>query len=180
MRMSFTSSHIDHGRKSDTNVRACLYTGVPIWFIVDSIVYRLCTLRLLWSGYEAVKQTGNSKIRPGAGYELDYSVLVNTLVMDTPWRMFLQVITLCGRPHNRRSVIYPSYTERSPVSRMSLWFNRLKRADGLVFFFFFTTATKSWWHITQESEDKDEQTVHLDFKAATFMQIRRLNTNLQL
>lgn len=77
-------------------------------------------------------------MRPGAGYELDYNVLVNTLVMDTPWRMFLQAITLCGRPHNRCRVIYPSYTrtERSPVSWMSLWFNWLKRADGLVFFFF--------------------------------------------
>lgn len=29
--------------------------------------------------------------------------------MDTPWRMFLQVIRLCGRPHNQRSVTYPSY-----------------------------------------------------------------------
>lgn len=59
--------------------------------------------------------------------------------MDTPWRMFSQVITLCGQPHNQHSVIHLSYTsaERNPVSRMSLWFNRLKQADDFSFFFFF-------------------------------------------
>lgn len=29
--------------------------------------------------------------------------------MDTPWRMFSQVIRLCGRPHIQRSVTSPSY-----------------------------------------------------------------------
>ena len=56
---------------------------------------------------------------------------VNTLHIDAPWRMFSQVITLCGRPHSQHSVIYPS--DRNPVSRMCLWFNQLRQADDVVF-----------------------------------------------
>lgn len=33
--------------------------------------------------------------------------------MDTPWRMFSEVLTLCGRPHRQHSVICPSLSAQT-------------------------------------------------------------------
>lgn len=106
--------------------------------------------------------------------ELQCAVI--TLLTDTPWRMFLQVITLCGWPHNQHSVIYPSYksTNRNPVSRICLWFNWPKL---------------SWWFSSHDcfivfvkhqawNAGERRQTVHLDFNATTSAHSRRLNKHI--
>lgn len=105
-----------------------IYRLCTLWFQDDS----LCIKRFLSFGCEKTNSKSTEKRnRIWAGLQC----AVNTLLMDTPWTTFLQVITLCGWPHDRHSVIYPSYerTDRNPFSRMCLWFNRLKQADDFVF-----------------------------------------------